>query len=335
MFNIKNDEFLKRFLPFILIAFVLFSAGKTLRLNAQYYNVGDNPVMVSQINMQNEYDTVICSDILNMKQYMNFPFQENVIYEIAAPITVSWIIPSDIGYIIYANDVSGGLMIISNANLPFPPFLNVGDNIINITGILTQFNGNIALVPTSRMVVETVENPVYPQSIDLSIMMLNPDIYESALVNIGNVDINGVGLRFKPNNHYIIYQDKSTSAINTIFPNANYLNVNIPSGPIGLTGIVNFNRFTGEVTITPRSWSDFYFENGGNYKEIWHPDDFFFSDGHLHINSGKRQSIQIYNIMGEMVNSNWVEPGVTEIKINKTGVYIVKLGNKTGRISVP
>ncbi len=332
---INNIEHLRS----IIIIYTLFSVfifcSVNQRLSAQYYNLGDNPVIVNQINMQTEFDTVICSDILNMKQYMNFPFQENVIYELAAPVTVAWIIPTDYGAVVYANDISGGLMILSNVGAPIPPFLNVGDNITNVKGILTQLSGNIALIPTSEVNIQTSQNEVYPQSIDLSIMMLNPDIYESALVNIGEVEINGSGLRFKPNNHYIIYQDKLTSAINTIFPNANYLNAVIPGGPTGVTGIVNFNRFTGEVTITPRSMSDFFHQKGGNYKESWLPDDFFFADGYLHINSGKRQPIQIYNIMGEMVNNKFVEQGVTEMKINKTGVYIVKLGSKTGRISVP
>ena len=278
---------------------IIFSVS--LGLQAQYYNIENSPVFVQKIPEQIiPTDTVYCSDIMNMKQYMDFPFQDNTIYEITSPLTVSWIIPTDFGNMIYVSDISGGLIIVDPKTPFVPPFLNVGDNINGLTGYMFPVNGNIALIPTNQFYVESSNNPVYPQSIDLSIMMLDPNIYESSYVNIGNVEIGGDGLTFKSNNKYPIYQQKFKSSLNTIFPNANYLNIPIPSGPIMLSGIVNYNRFTGEVSITPRAWSDFHFDKGGNVRELWGPDEFFFGDGYLHLNSMKRQNVQVYNIMGEM-----------------------------------
>ena len=326
-----NLKCLKRVLISILNSLIVVTF---FQVKAQIY-IEQSPVFTSQIPENIiPLDTVYCSDVMNMKQYIDFPFQDNTIYEITSPLTVSWIIPSDFGSLIYASDISGGIIILDPKSPFVPPFLNVGDNIINITGFIVPLNGTLALIPTNKIDIESNDNPVYPQSIDLSIMMLNPTIYESSYVNIGNVDIASNGLSFKPNHKYPIYQNKFSSSINTIFPNANYLNIPIPEGQIIISGIVNFNRFTGEVSITPRSWSDFYFDKGGNYKENWNPDDFFFGDGYLHINSLKRQDIQIFNIMGEKIISKSIEAGISQMKINKTGVYIVKLGTKTGKISV-
>lgn len=275
-----------------------------------------------------------CANIFNLRQYWSSSAAPSpTIYTLENTPVVSFISLIPDGYQVYIQDISGGLILLLPAETP--SFLNIGDQLENIQGYLTLTNGSLALIATTAPDITSSDNPVYPQNIDIMTMMLNPDNYESALVQLTNITANGGGDLFQPGQHYIIYQQQATSAIFTQFPQANYIGTPIPDAPFTLTGLVTYNRFTSEITITPRFISDISYAYGNNRKGSWDADDIFSSDGYLQIRSLTRQPLQVYTLLGQIIINEWIEPGFTEIYVPTTGVYIVRLGQLTKRISIP
>lgn len=277
-----------------------------------------------------------CADIFNLRQYWNSSATASpspTLYTLENTPVVSFIAPAPDGYQVYIQDISGGLTLLLPDTIQ--PFLNIGDQLTNIEGYLTLANGSLAMIPVLSPQIVSSDNPIYPQDIDIMTMMMNPDNYESALVKLNNITANGGGDLFQPGRHYIIYQQQATSAIFTQFPLANYIGTPIPEAPFNLTGLVTFNRFTSEITITPRFFSDITYSYGNNRKGSWEADDISVSDGYLQIRSLTRQPLQVYTLLGQIIIDQWVEPGFSEIAMPNSGVYIVKLGQLTKRVCIP
>lgn len=273
-----------------------------------------------------------CADLFNLRQYWGSN-PSPTIYTLENNPVVSFMTLIPDGVRVYIQDISGGLILLLPPEIP--AFMNIGDQLGNIEGYLTLYEGSLAMIPVVEPVIISSDTPVYPQMIDVMTMMLNPGNYESVLVQLSNVTLNGGGDLFEPGRDYIIYQQKATTALSTLFPNANYIGTPIPDAPATISGLVTFNRFTGEVTISPRFLSDITYAYGNNPKGSWNADDVFASDGFLQVRSLTRQPIQVYSVLGRLVIQEWIEPGFTELRVPTNGVYIVKLGNLTKRISIP
>lgn len=57
-------------------------------------------------------------------------------------------------------------------------------------------------------------------------------------------------------------------------------------------------------------------------------------DGYIYIYSVRRVSIQIYTILGQLIVRQDVQSGTTRIKAPSRGVYILRAGSITRRITV-
>lgn len=57
-------------------------------------------------------------------------------------------------------------------------------------------------------------------------------------------------------------------------------------------------------------------------------------DGYIYIYSVRRVSIQIYTILGQLIVRQDVNSGTTRIKAPSRGVYILRAGSITRRITV-
>ncbi|MEG0950162.1 MAG: hypothetical protein RSE51_02095 [Bacteroidales bacterium] len=273
-----------------------------------------------------------CVDIFNMRQYWNSN-PNPTLYTLENNPVVSFISVIPNGYRVYIQDISGGIIMLLPPELP--PFMNIGDLLGDLKGSLTLYEGSLAFIPAAKPIIVSSDNPVYPQNIDVMTMMLNPGNYESMLIQLSNITMNGGGDLFETGKHYIIYQQKATTALFTLFPYADYIGTPIPDAPVNIAGLVTFNRFTGEVTITPRFMADISYSYGNNPKGSWNADDVFASDGYLQVRSLTRQPIQVYTLLGQIIIQEWIEPGFTELYVPTNGVYIVKLGKLTKRISIP
>lgn len=277
---------------------------------------------------------VNCADIFNLKQYWGTQ-SPDVVYVLENQPVVSFVYPIGDKIMIYLQDVSGGIVLISGPDGPVSPFVKIGDSLNGIAGYATLIGGTIVLIPVAAPSLVSQDNPVYPQQIDVMTMMLNPNVYESALVQLQNVSMNGGETLFEVDKNYIVYQESSTTALQTLFPEANYIGTPIPTASFNLTGVVNFNHFTGEVTVTPRFLADFGYSYGNDKNGSWLAEDVFSADGYLKVRSSVRQQLSVFTVLGQLVYQEYVDPGLSEVNLPTGGVYVVKMGKLVKRIVIP
>ena len=318
-----------------------FSSLQTIILNADAnagqilaQNLSQIPSEVSILPMEKPVASIPipCDNIATLRQYAEETIPYGL-YQLNQTALVTFISPIAEGYEVYLQDLSGAIRCIFPPELP--TFMNIGDELGNLIGSLSYMNSSLTFLPFVKPEIISSHNPVYPQLTDVLTMMLNPDTYESSYVELINVVMNGGGGIFAPGRDYIVYQQGATTALNTRFPWANYIGTTIPSTAFTLSGIVGFNHFTGEVTVTPRSLSDFSYEHGNLSAGPWQADEFYSADQYLRIHTDSRQQVNIYTLLGQLVIQEWVNPGLTQIYIPTTGVYLVQLGNQTKRIAFP
>lgn len=56
--------------------------------------------------------------------------------------------------------------------------------------------------------------------------------------------------------------------------------------------------------------------------------------GMIYISVSKPVKIEIYSILGQLITSKQVKPGIIRLTLNKRGVYILKAGSTTRRINL-
>ncbi len=57
-------------------------------------------------------------------------------------------------------------------------------------------------------------------------------------------------------------------------------------------------------------------------------------DGYVYISSTEPVTVKIFTILGQLISSEKVAPGTHRLKINARGIYILKLGSMTRRITI-
>lgn len=57
-------------------------------------------------------------------------------------------------------------------------------------------------------------------------------------------------------------------------------------------------------------------------------------NGYIYVNSSRKLTLQLYSILGQLVTQQVIQPGVTRIKAPAKGVYILKAGSVTRRVTV-
>lgn len=62
--------------------------------------------------------------------------------------------------------------------------------------------------------------------------------------------------------------------------------------------------------------------------------DIYSSNGNVIIKLKEKSQVKVFTILGQLVNSAELAPGVWELKINSRGIYIIKIGNHTQKIAL-
>lgn len=58
------------------------------------------------------------------------------------------------------------------------------------------------------------------------------------------------------------------------------------------------------------------------------------STGTITIKTPHRIQVRVFTILGQLVSQATLNPGISELKINSRGVYIVKIGNITQKVAL-
>ncbi|MDE6484494.1 MAG: T9SS type A sorting domain-containing protein [Duncaniella sp.] len=57
-------------------------------------------------------------------------------------------------------------------------------------------------------------------------------------------------------------------------------------------------------------------------------------DGYVYIHTNEQVTVKIFTILGQLISSEKVPAGAHRLKINARGIYILKLGGITRRITI-
>lgn len=57
-------------------------------------------------------------------------------------------------------------------------------------------------------------------------------------------------------------------------------------------------------------------------------------DGYIYVGTTKELTVRVYTILGQLVSSHTLQPGVSRLRIKARGIYILKADNQTRRVTV-
>ena len=62
--------------------------------------------------------------------------------------------------------------------------------------------------------------------------------------------------------------------------------------------------------------------------------DMFVYEGSVYVISGKPVQVKVFTILGQIISSETVPAGTHRLKLNSRGIYILRIGTQTRRITI-
>ena len=62
--------------------------------------------------------------------------------------------------------------------------------------------------------------------------------------------------------------------------------------------------------------------------------EIYGANGVITIRTQRRIQVKVFTILGQIVSQATLNPGISELKINARGIYIVKIGNITQKVAL-
>ena len=62
--------------------------------------------------------------------------------------------------------------------------------------------------------------------------------------------------------------------------------------------------------------------------------EIYGANGVITIRTQRRIQVKVFTILGQVVSQATLNPGISELKINARGIYIVKIGNITQKVAL-
>lgn len=203
------------------------------------------------------------------------------------------------------------------------------DGISNITGKLNENNGIMQFQPTEAGEITSSENEITPVVLTIEELNGNPEIYESQLIAINDVDFEDAdgSENFETGENYDISDPSGVSIMRTNFFDADYIGDVIPEGTQGaLVGLAA--HFSGDGQIFVRDSDDFVDENLSvdNFTDTdikLYPNP---TSANLNIQLEGKAQVEIYSLLGQRVISQTID-GNSSIAVEhlNSGVYLIKI----------
>ena len=317
----------------------------TLLPNKEYYlsstlaDNGGTPL----VNPESVYDLTVNTlgynvvpDIASLRNHV-IANGEGLYYEITGASLVTHTDPFQNRKLIQDNTISG-LRIIDLHGIIITGY-NVGDNVTGLKGrTLFDSDGELRLLPsTDSGVIESSNNPIIPQVVQIPHFNSNFLDYESEIIELQDVTIDegdGVAV-FEAGGIYNV----SDAGLNSVemyidFWDQDHIGTVIPSTTLSsLVGVAG--QFNNKAQLYPRNLGDFVL----GYESYDH--DLFSvypnpsSNGYVNIIS-KNQSamvISIYDMFGKQVINQTVNNMRVDISALTAGIYIMNISQGNGNIT--
>jgi len=62
--------------------------------------------------------------------------------------------------------------------------------------------------------------------------------------------------------------------------------------------------------------------------------DISVRDGYVYVTTSKPVTVKIFSILGQLISQKVLQPGTARTRINARGIYILKVGSVTRRITI-
>lgn len=62
--------------------------------------------------------------------------------------------------------------------------------------------------------------------------------------------------------------------------------------------------------------------------------DVVVRDGYLYVTVGRRVTVKVFTILGQLISQETLQPGTHRLKIASRGIYILRIGSTTRRVTI-
>ena len=200
-----------------------------------------------------------------------------------------------------------------------------GDRIKNIIGNVGKLFGFSLFYPLMDMGAPIRNEAVEPTVTTLAQMQATPANYESRLVRVNDVNILSTGVF---STTQLDIEQEGTTAKLYIFTNADFIGDEIPAK----ADLIGIARAANGTNIAPRSKADIIVNIPDAIESVSATDKVWSTHNTLHVETAAPQAVEIFNILGKQIvrqevsgEASFTLPG---------GVYLVKIGAKTGKYIV-
>lgn len=243
-------------------------------------------------------------------------------------------------------DATGAILIYDPGNVIGA--LEVGDNIKDLYGKLTNYYGLLEFQPTQPGVFVSPFNIITPLNITLA-QLDDPDFmiqHQSELIKLHNVTFAATGTFTTPQAYEITQNGVTSPAVQTYFRDANVVGADIPTGEVNLTGFSYASSRIGSQDaawgfryyLVPRSMNDFTtgIENYVSAADVTvtpNPAEDYIR---INVTNDKFQMnhIFVFNVNGKVVAAENVTSNAVTLDVNDltSGMYFLRLSD--GKVNV-
>lgn len=226
----------------------------------------------------------------------------------------------------FIEDASGAILIDDAAGVVTSAY-SIGDGIVNLTGILSELNGMLTLIPSlDPGEAFTTGNAVNAQVVTIAELLEDPATYEAALVELRDVLIDtSVASSWVPDTAYTLTTAEGTYFFKTSFSEADYIGTEIPLAQRDITGLIT-KGVDGIYYMTARALSDF--EDSLSIAEFMSNSSFIYPNpatDKIYINhTNEISAIYIYTTNGKLIIQENTATTI-DVQALPVGVYFVKI----------
>ena len=206
----------------------------------------------------------------------------------------------------------------------------IGDGISGITGVLSDFNGQMQFLPESDPGAPSSQfNSVIPQAVSIDQLNAAPEDFESEFVQIAQgVDIDTtINTTWIADQIYGMLNPNGTFNFRTIFFEVDYLGLDVPINNVNIAGIITDRN--GTYYLTSRNLNDVNGVILGNNVATQNTFAIYpnpTNGDFINITSANpaEMKVSIYAIFGQLILQTLTEKTI-DISALHSGLYLVKI----------
>lgn len=236
----------------------------------------------------------------------------------------------------YIQDGTAAILIY-NGNNAITTAYNIGDNVQNLIGTFSAFNGNMQFVlkedPGAAI---SSGNTITAQAVTITELVSNYADYDAELIKLEDVTMTETGT-FESGTNYTLNNGSDQIALRTNFSTADYIGTAIPEETLDITALAG--AYKGTPQVYPRSLSDFVVVTGisdnlalNSVKLYPNPSNGLVT---LELNNVNNEElfVEVYDVIGKLIYKTNITENRTDIDLTQmnAGIYYVSVNNNSSK----